>query len=69
MSLGILSEEKRSRPDTDHGHCCTSLQSNRDSSNPGGSFTMADSNLFLGPYEILPIAPQNKHLRIFLILS
>ena len=24
---------------------------------------MADSNLFLSPHEILPIAPENKYLR------
>ena len=39
------------------------LQSNLNSSNPDGSFTMADSNLFFSPYEIIPIAPENKHLR------
>ena len=31
------------------------VQSNLNSSNPDGSFTMADSNLFLSPYEILPM--------------
>ena len=32
------------------------IQSNLDGSNPDGSFTMANSNSFLSPYEILPIA-------------
>ena len=32
---------------------------------PDGSFTMADSNSFLSPYEILPIALENKYLRKF----
>ena len=30
---------------------------------------MANSNLFLSPDEILPIAPQNKHKGNFLILQ
>ena len=34
----------------------TLVQSNLDSSNTDGSFTMANSNSFLSPYEILPIA-------------
>ena len=36
-------------------------------SNTDGSFTMADSNFFLSSYEILPIAPENKYLRIFFL--
>ena len=32
------------------------LQSNLDSSNTDGSFAIANSNSFLSPYEILPIA-------------
>ena len=36
------------------------LQSNLNSSNTDGSFTMADLNLFLSPYEILPIASEKK---------
>ena len=32
------------------------IQSNLSSSNTDGSFTIADSNSFLSPYEILPIA-------------
>ena len=40
-------------------------QSNLGNSNPDGSFTMADSNLFLSPYEILPTAPENKYLMKF----
>ena len=40
------------------------LQSNFDSSNTGGSFTMAYSNSFLSPYEILPIF-QEKYLKKF----
>ena len=38
----------------------TKLQSNFNSSNTDGSFTIANSNLFLSPYEILPIAQENK---------
>ena len=45
------------------------LQSNLDGSNSDGSFIMANSNSFLSPYEILPIAQENKYLRNFLILS
>ena len=40
------------------------LQSNLNSSNTDGSFTMANSNSFSGPYEILPIA-EKKYLRKF----
>ena len=43
-------------------HC---IQSNRDGSNTDGSFTMVNSNSFLSPYEILPIAQENKYLRNF----
>ena len=35
-----------------------SLQSSLDGSNTDGSFTMANSNSFLSPYEILPIAQE-----------
>ena len=35
------------------------------SSNTDGSFTMANSNLVFRPYEILPIAQENKQLGIF----
>ena len=35
------------------------------SSNTDGSFTMANSNLVFSPYEILPIAQENKQLGIF----
>ena len=45
------------------------LQSNLKSSNTDGSFTMANSNLFLSPYEILPIAQETKYSGKFLILS
>ena len=38
------------------------LQSNINSSNTDGSFTMVNSNTFLSPYEILPI-----HLGIFFL--
>ena len=44
---------------------CIYLQSNLDSSNTDGSFTMANSNSFLSPYEILPIALKNKYLDEF----
>ena len=43
------------------------MQLNLDSSNTNGSFTMANSNLFFSPYEVLPIAQENKYLeKIFL---
>ena len=41
------------------------LQSNLDGSNTDGSFTMANSNSLLSPYEILPIAQENKYLKKF----
>ena len=40
----------------------TNIQSNFNSSNTDGSFTMVDSNSFLIPCEILPIAQENKYL-------
>ena len=39
------------------------IQSNLNSSNTDGSFTMANSNSFSSPYEILPIDQENKYLR------
>ena len=41
------------------------VQSNLNSSNTHGSFTMANSNSFLSALEILPIAQENKYLRNF----
>ena len=41
------------------------IQKNLDGSNTDGSFTMANSNSFLRPYEILPIAQENKYLMKF----
>ena len=38
---------------------------NLNSSNNDGSFTMGYSNSFLSPYEILPIAQENKYLGNF----
>ena len=38
------------------------IQSNLNSSNTDGSFTMANSNSFLSTYEILPIAQEKKYL-------
>ena len=43
----------------------TIIQSNLDGSNTDGSFTMANSNSFLSPYEILLIAQENKYFRKF----
>ena len=37
------------------------VQSNLDGSNTDGSFTIANSNSFLSPYEILPTAQENKY--------
>ena len=41
------------------------VQSNLNSSNTDDSFTMANSNSFLSPYEILPLAQENKYLGKF----
>ena len=41
------------------------VQSNLNSSNTDISFTAADPNSFLSPYEVLPIAAENKNLRKF----
>ena len=41
------------------------IQSSLNCSNRDGLFTMADSNSFLSPFEILPISPENKYLRKF----
>ena len=37
------------------------IQSNLNSSNTDGSFTMANSNSYLTPYDILPLAQENKY--------
>ena len=41
------------------------IQSNLNGSNTDGSFTIANSNSFLSPYEILQIDQENKYLRKF----
>ena len=41
------------------------LQSILNSSNTDGSFNMANSNSFSSPYEILPIAQENKYIGKF----
>ena len=41
------------------------VQYNLNGSNTDGSFTVDDSNSFLGPYKILPIAQENKYLGFF----
>ena len=41
------------------------IQSNLNSWNTDGSFTMANSNSVLSPYEILPMDQENKYLRKF----
>ena len=41
------------------------VRSNFNSSNTDGSFTMANSNSFLSPYEMLLIAQENKYFRKF----
>ena len=41
------------------------IQSNLNSLNTDGLFTMANSNSFLSPYEILPTAQENKYLGKF----
>ena len=41
------------------------VQSNLNGSNTDSLFAMANSNSFLSPNEILPIAQENKYLRKF----
>ena len=41
------------------------IQSNLSSLNTNGSFTMASSNQFTNPYEILPTDQENKYLGVF----
>ena len=48
--------------DTHDGFLHSMIQSNFDNSNTDGSFTMANSNSFLSPYEVLPIAQENIYL-------
>ena len=43
------------------------LQSNLNNSNSDGSFTMANLNSFLSPYEILPIAQENKYFGVIFL--
>ena len=43
------------------------IQSNFNSSNTDGSFTTANSNTVLSPYEILTIAQENKYLGFFVL--
>ena len=45
----------------------SNIQSNLNSSNTDGSFSMANSNSFLSPYGILPMAQVNKCLGFFII--
>ena len=53
---------------SDSKQACISckLQSNFNSSNTDGSFTMADSKSCLSSYEILSTDQENKYLKIFL---
>ena len=46
-------------------YCSEVTQSNLNSSNTDGSFTMANSNSILSPLEIFPIVQENKYLKIF----
>ena len=41
-------------------HEICSIQYNLNGSNTDGSFTMANSNSFLSPYEIFPIGRENQ---------
>ena len=43
------------------------IQLNLNSSNTDGSFTMVNSNSFLSPYEILPIAQENRYLMVIFL--
>ena len=40
---------------------------NLNGSNMVGSFTVDDSNPFLSPYKILPVAQENKYLGMFFL--
>ena len=44
------------------------IQYNLNGWNTDGLFTLDDSNSFFSPYKILPIAQENKYLRIFFFL-
>ena len=43
------------------------IQYNLNGSNTDDSFTVDDSNSFFSPYNILPIAQENKYLGIFFL--
>ena len=45
--------------------CRDNVQPNLNNSNTDGSLTMAYSDSFLSPHEILPIAQENKYLGKF----
>ena len=65
MTFYILDEVYKSYSyDTSLPFFCR-LQSNLNSSNTDGSFTMANSNSFLSSYEIPSMAKENKYLGIF----
>ena len=51
--------------DKDIQNFISQLQSNLNSSNTDGSFTMANSNSFLSLYEMLLLAQENKYLGKF----
>ena len=47
-------------------HTAVRNKSNLNNSNTDSSFTMVNSNSFLSPFKILPIAQENKIREIFL---
>ena len=69
LSLGwnIFDSVSRDINAMNHIKCNLQLQYNLNDSNTDGLFTVDDSNSFLSPYKILPIAQENKYLRIFFL--
>ena len=67
LIIKVRNPEIRINPEVSHP--CLHLQGEEkntvEGSNTDGSFTMANSNWFLSPYKILPIAQENKYLRKF----
>ena len=62
LSSGCIKSESFAEMENEHPY---NLQSNLNSSNTEGSFTTANSNSFLSPYEILPLAQGKQIFRKF----
>ena len=61
----IYASPSRNESQLPQQECRSDLQSNLNSSNTDGSFTLANSISFLSPYEILSVAKENKYLGKF----